>query len=164
MRLVSLLLLGIVLGQGGHYPENPKAGTSDDVPLSEEEREENYKTFNSDWEKYMLDFDFTDMLNFEVYAGGKSIFNEKVEKVPMLFRGVYAVAADDSYQLAFNMYDPSGKVIVSKKRFKDAIIYVQLNKTGTYTLEFSNNNVILHLIVVLHYGRSELLFSAKRFR
>eukprot|EP00826_Nyctotherus_ovalis_P003673 TRINITY_DN10758_c0_g1_i2.p1 TRINITY_DN10758_c0_g1~~TRINITY_DN10758_c0_g1_i2.p1 ORF type:complete len:137 (+),score=18.87 TRINITY_DN10758_c0_g1_i2:75-485(+) len=92
-------------------------------------------------DRYMLDFDFTDSVNFEIYAGSKRIFNENINSAPVVFRGFYAVASEDSHQIVMNIYDPKGTSILTKQRVKDAIIYLKLNLTGTYTIEFINNNV-----------------------
>lgn len=137
-----LLMLTSALGRGAEYPENPNPEPEPkESSMTEEEREESLKAFNQEWEKYMLDFDFTDSVNFEIYAGSKRTFNEKISSVPVVFRGFYAVASEDSHQIVMNIYDPKGTNILTKQRVKDAIIYLNLNLTGTYTLEFINNNV-----------------------
>jgi len=146
MGLIFVLLFASVLGQNEKF-RNSQDVPNDDTPLTETERDENFRVFNEEWEKYMTDFDFTDMLSFEITAGSKRTFNEKIEAIPTLFRGIYAVSTDDSYKLVVNVYDPTGKILLTKRRVKDAIIYLQLNKTGIYTIEFINNNVLYLLYI-----------------
>lgn len=121
--------------QTGGYGKEEKAEET------KEERDELLQKFFSEWMLHMKDFDPSNMLNLLIAAGEKLAFVERIDQVPQTLRGAYSVSAKLRNKIVFTVYDPAGIPILIKDREREAIFHAQLNVTGEYVLEFSNQNV-----------------------
>ena len=113
----------------------------EDAPLTAEDRQESVTQFFNDWSQYMADFVATEIVNFEIGAGDRKVFFETIDKVPAVIRGAYTVSAEKRNRIIFTIYDPANNIIMAKSKLKEAIIFIQVNTTGTYLFEFANRNV-----------------------
>eukprot|EP00826_Nyctotherus_ovalis_P065101 TRINITY_DN9561_c0_g2_i1.p1 TRINITY_DN9561_c0_g2~~TRINITY_DN9561_c0_g2_i1.p1 ORF type:complete len:251 (-),score=65.81 TRINITY_DN9561_c0_g2_i1:54-806(-) len=151
MSILYLLALSLsVLAK--HTANKRDSYIEERIPMTEEERQEHLNKFLEEWGQHMVDFIPSDMLAFEILAGRSRTIYENVKAAPILFRGAYSVSAEDSYKLGATIYDPQGNIIFSKKHAREAIIYLFLNVTGTYTIVFENKN---------YYSSEEVQFSTQ---
>eukprot|EP00826_Nyctotherus_ovalis_P065102 TRINITY_DN9561_c0_g2_i2.p1 TRINITY_DN9561_c0_g2~~TRINITY_DN9561_c0_g2_i2.p1 ORF type:complete len:209 (-),score=23.99 TRINITY_DN9561_c0_g2_i2:202-828(-) len=158
MSILYLLALSLsVLAK--HTANKRDSYIEERIPMTEEERQEHLNKFLEEWGQHMVDFIPSDMLAFEILAGRSRTIYENVKAAPILFRGAYSVSAEDSYKLGATIYDPQGNIIFSKKHAREAIIYLFLNVTGTYTIVFENKNVMVVASVVL-FERGGAVFDS----
>lgn len=115
----------------------------EEIPETPEARQESLTKFFEEWAQHMGDFQASDLMYFHVNAGEQRVFYEDIDKVPSIIRGAYSVSAEQRNKIHFTIYDPDMNPIYMRSKVKEAIIYIQANKTGTYSLEFSNRNVFL---------------------
>lgn len=93
------------------------------------------------------------IFNYEVSAGGILYFYEDIVTVPQTIRGAYSVPDASTKSLTITITDPNNVVVFLKTDVRDLIFYPTVKVPGKYTIEISNSNVILSIILSILQAR-----------
>eukprot|EP00829_Urostomides_striatus_P002076 TRINITY_DN1222_c0_g1_i3.p1 TRINITY_DN1222_c0_g1~~TRINITY_DN1222_c0_g1_i3.p1 ORF type:complete len:158 (-),score=53.72 TRINITY_DN1222_c0_g1_i3:18-491(-) len=77
--------------------------------------------FVDQFKTYMTDMKPEDVINFELPAGEKKIFVEKVDIVPITLKGAYTVSASQWNKVTLTIMAPNLTIISASKQKKDAM-------------------------------------------
>jgi len=114
--------------------------------LDDEEAMANLNKFLTDWNKYLDDIEMDMFVNFPLEASEKKVFLLNVDKLPTVIRGAYSATIGEKSNIVVSIMDPNGVPIFLKSYVSEVVIYVSATKTGLYTIEFKNENVIVNIM------------------
>ena len=114
--------------------------------MDDEEAMANLNKFLTDWNKYLDDIEMDMFVNFPLEASEKKVFLLNVDKLPTVIRGAYSATIGEKSNIVVSIMDPNGVPIFLKSYVSEVVIYVSATKTGLYTIEFKNENVIVNIM------------------
>eukprot|EP01017_Pseudomicrothorax_dubius_P033683 TRINITY_DN4532_c0_g1_i2.p1 TRINITY_DN4532_c0_g1~~TRINITY_DN4532_c0_g1_i2.p1 ORF type:complete len:289 (+),score=78.59 TRINITY_DN4532_c0_g1_i2:100-966(+) len=91
------------------------------------------------WEKYMSEFDPSDIVSFELGGSEEDVFIENVHDTPTELLGAYFVSSSENSEVDLFVIGPDGVHLFGRTDKNEGFFHLNATKKGTYQFFFSNS-------------------------